>query len=157
MTFAGDQWNSLDPALVAYLLANQGSATFLVATPTSSYASLFMLATDQPAMALGGYQGWDRILTPEQLARDAADGVVRFFWIGGGGPGTGRGGGQGNGPGPSDGQIPASSSQDATADLLAWVRARCTVVPAAQWQTVSGRADPTGQQLYDCGAPTGPG
>jgi len=157
MTFAGDQWNSLDPALVAYLLANQGSATFLVATPTSSYASLFMLATDQPAMALGGYQGWDRILTPEQLARDVADGVVRFFWIGGGGPGTGRGGGRGNGPSPSDGQIPASSSQDATADLLAWVRARCTVVPAAQWQTVSGRADPTGQQLYDCGAPTGPG
>ncbi|HLG69365.1 MAG TPA: glycosyltransferase family 39 protein, partial [Chloroflexota bacterium] len=64
MTFSGAQANSLDPQLIRYLLAHQGKARFLVATATTSYASLFILQTNQPAMALGGYQGWDRILTP---------------------------------------------------------------------------------------------
>ena len=34
-------------------------------------------------MALGGYQGWDRILTPQQLAGLVADGAVRFFYLSG--------------------------------------------------------------------------
>jgi 4-amino-4-deoxy-L-arabinose transferase-like glycosyltransferase len=157
MTFAGDQWNSLDPSLVQYLLANQGDAEFLVATPTSSYASLFMLATDRSAMALGGYQGWDRILTPDKLAELVSSGTVRFFLIGGGGgPGGGFGGpgpfGGGGGPNGGDGRIPGGSSQDATADLTAWVRASCTLVPAETWQsgTPSSSRGPGNQQLYDC-------
>jgi hypothetical protein len=157
MTFAGDQWDSLDPALVHYLLANQGNATFLVATPTSSYASLFMLATDQPAMALGGYQGWDRILSPERLAALVHDGVVRYFWMNGAGPG-GFGGGRG---GPGDGQAVVSSSQDATGDLLAWVRSSCAVVPSEQWQAADDgeldRGELRGLQLYDCGELVGQG
>ncbi len=68
MTFAGDQVPTLPAQLLSYLLANQKGAKFLVATTTSSYASLFILQTNQPAMALGGYQGWDHILTPAQLA-----------------------------------------------------------------------------------------
>jgi hypothetical protein len=148
MTFAGDQWDSLDPDLVQYLLANQGSATFLVATPTSSYASLFMLATDQPAMALGGYQGWDRILSPERLAALVHDGVVRYFWMNGAGPG-------GFGGGPGDGQAIVRSSQDATGDLLAWVRSSCAVVPPEQWQAADhgepDRGETRGLQVYDCG------
>lgn len=55
-TFVGDPWQSLDRGMVDYLLARQGSDPYLVAT-SSSYASLFILATDQPALALGGYQG----------------------------------------------------------------------------------------------------
>jgi hypothetical protein len=156
MTFAGDQWNSLDPRLVQYLLANQGSSRFLVATPTSSYASLFILATDRPAMALGGYQGWDRILTPARLAEQVSQGAVRFFWINGGGGFTG----DGNSPAPDDGQTVVSSSQDATVDLLAWVRETCTVVPAEEWQggaEQGGRADARGNQLYDCAAVAGGG
>ena len=147
MTFAGDQWNSLDPNMVQYLLDNQGSARFLVATPTSSYASLFMLATDQPAMALGGYQGWDRILTPERLANLVTQGTVRFFLVGsGGGPGFGGGGPRGGN------QIPGGSSQDATGDLTAWVQASCAAVPVTAWQAgdAAGGRNPGGLQLYDC-------
>ena len=48
-------------------------------------------------------------------------GVVRFFYINGGGPGGNQRGG--------DGQAPTSSSQDATGDLLAWVRSSCSAVP----------------------------
>jgi hypothetical protein len=151
MTFAGEGWNSLDPGLVAYLVANQGSARYLVVTPTSSYASLFILATGKPAMALGGYQGWDRILTPEQLAGLVADGTVRFFYLSGGGALPGGFGGPGG--------------QDATADLTVWVRASCTAVPAQAWQsgpTAAGSSGfgrgfaAQGQQLYDCAAPAGP-
>ena len=81
LTFAGPNWNRLDPGLVSYLQANQGSATYLVATTSSSYASLFILDSAQPAMALGGYQGWDRILTPPELSQIVANGDVRFFYL----------------------------------------------------------------------------
>ena len=152
-TFAGDQWDRLDPALVQYLQANHGSARYLVATPTSSYASLFMLVTDQPAMALGGYQGWDRILTPARLAEQVADGTVRFFLL------------------DAAGQARPANTSDATADLAAWVRATCAAVPPEQWRTSpagpSGAAAPDGpparafgpglqsQQLYDCATSVG--
>jgi hypothetical protein len=138
-TFAGDQWNSLDPGLVRYLEANQGAARFLVATPTSSYASLFMLASDQPAMALGGYQGWDRILDRSQLASLVADDSVRFFLLD-----------------ARAGRSRQPDDQDATAELASWVHATCAVVPAAQWQTGRVGAQPgrgpglQGPQLYDC-------
>ena len=81
MTYAGNQIPTLNAGLLRYLEKNQGSARYLVATATSSYASLFILQTNQPAMALGGYQGWDRVLTPTSLAKLVADGAVRFFYL----------------------------------------------------------------------------
>jgi hypothetical protein len=155
MTFAGAQWNNLDARLVHYLVANQGSAEFLVATPTSSYASVFMLATDQPVMALGGYQGWDRILTPDQLAALVKAGTIRFFYLSGtttnaagGANATGRTNNSASGAGVN------VSTLDATADLSAWVQSSCTVVSTATWQGTGTAAATTttaqGQQLYDC-------
>jgi 4-amino-4-deoxy-L-arabinose transferase-like glycosyltransferase len=132
LTFAGPNWNQLDPALVSYLEANQGSAEYLVATTTSSYASLFILDSGQPAMALGGYQGWDRILTPSQLAQQVADGAVRFFYL----PQQ-RGGGN---------RQASNSSVDGTSDLVAWVNANCGVVQNGLWQSAGGL------QLFDCRA-----
>jgi 4-amino-4-deoxy-L-arabinose transferase-like glycosyltransferase len=147
-TFAGEQWNTLDPGLVSYLLANQGSARYLVATPSSSYASLFILATDQPALALGGYQGWDQVVSPAGLATMVSDLAVRFFLL----------------PAASGFDQPAGGGTDATAALQRWVRARCAEVPTAQWQADPVPADPArgrgfgaagrGQELYDCGAGT---
>jgi 4-amino-4-deoxy-L-arabinose transferase-like glycosyltransferase len=152
-TFAGPGWNVLDPGLVHYLLVNQGSARFLVATPTATFASLFMLATDQPALALGGYQGWDRILTPAQLAQQVQAGLVRFFLLDA--PGTP--------PRPG-------AENDQTADLATWVHAHCAEVPPERWQAYPASAPtassamppPTAQpsapatsfaetqRLYDC-------
>jgi hypothetical protein len=130
MTFAGAQAGTLDPQLVRYLLAHQGSARFLVATTTSSYASLFILDTNQPAMALGGYQGWDRILTPAQLARLVAQGVVRYFYL----PASANG--SVGGPGTGSAAV-ATGSTDQTGDLTQWVRTTCTVVPSSTWQTAA--------------------
>jgi hypothetical protein len=135
---------------VQYLLANQGDARYLVATPTSTYASIFMLATDQPALALGGYQGWDRILTPAQLASLVRAGMVRFFYLNGN---AGRGFNTG-------GVAGAAESQDATADLTAWVQSSCATVPASAWQGTSGTTTAGfgqgQQQLYDCASVSAP-
>jgi 4-amino-4-deoxy-L-arabinose transferase-like glycosyltransferase len=132
ITFAGAGWDQLDPVLVAYLEQQQGASEYLVATTSSTYASLFILDTGQPAMALGGYQGWDRIVSPADLPALIADDVVRFFYL----PA------QPTGTGPT-------TSLDATADLAAWVRLSCSAVPASTWQSTASRND-GGMQLYDC-------
>jgi 4-amino-4-deoxy-L-arabinose transferase-like glycosyltransferase len=134
MTFAGQNWDSLDPALVKYLVSNQGTTTYVAATSTSSYGSVLTLLTDQPVMALGGYQGWDRILDPAQLASLVQQRTVRFFLLSTGQGGRGFGG-----------------SQDATADLTAWVQSNCSSVPASTWQ---GRSS-GGLQLFDCASAVG--
>ncbi len=155
MTFAGNQIPTLDSKLVDYLLANQHGAKFLVATATSSYASLFILQTNQPAMALGGYQGWDRILTPATLARAVASNTVRFFYISaerGAGQSSGTGGAQST---ASSRQLPGDS--DATADLTQWVVAHCKAVSSSTYQGTSSTAAGGGRdfgggglQLYSC-------
>lgn len=127
MTFAGQNWDTLDPRLVNYLESNQGATTYLAATTTSSYSSVLTLLTEKPVMALGGYQGWDRILDPAQLATLVQDGAVRFFLLSGG-RGFPRG------------------TQDATADLAGWVQANCSVVSPSTWQGQTTG----GLQLYDC-------
>jgi 4-amino-4-deoxy-L-arabinose transferase-like glycosyltransferase len=132
ITFAGASWNQLDPGLVAYLQQQQGATEYLVATTSSTYASPFILDTGQPAMALGGYQGWDRILTPADLPALIASHTVRFFYL----PAQATGGGP-------------TASLDATADLAAWVRTSCSAVPASSWQSAASRTD-AGMQLYDC-------
>jgi hypothetical protein len=154
MTFAGNQVPTLPAKLLAYLAANQKGAKFLVATTTSSYADLFILQTNQPAMALGGYQGWDHILTPAQLAQDVASNVVRYFYI----PAGGFGGvGSFGGARGASSSIP-SGDADATGDLTAWVRANCSLVPSTSWQSTASGGGRTGGglQLYGCTSVTKP-
>jgi len=133
-----------------------------VATTTSSYASLFILATNQPAMALGGYQGWDRIVTPTGLATLVADGTVRYFYLPAGRGGAATPARQGFAAGAAR---TSTGSSNATGDLTQWVYAHCPVVPAARWHTgtaasnrggqAAGAPGPAGagrggQQVYDC-------
>ncbi|MBV9578671.1 MAG: glycosyltransferase family 39 protein, partial [Chloroflexi bacterium] len=129
MTFAGQNWDPLDSSLVTYLESQQGTTTYLAATATSSYASVLTLLTNQPVMALGGYQGWDRILDPTQLAVLVHNNTIRFFLLSANSTG-GRG-----------------QNQDATADLTAWVEANCS---ASTWQGQT----PGDLQLYDCASPS---
>src|SRR5713226_260230 len=135
-----DQNAGVDSALIRYLEANQGNATYLVATPSSMTADGIILATNKPVMALGGFGGSDPILTTAQLATLIHQGTVRYFLLGsfrdGGQPppqfledipeqfrdriGDRSGGGGGFGFG---GQQSA---------LTSWVTQHCTVVPASQ-------------------------
>jgi len=103
-----------------------------------------------PAMALGGYQGWDRILTPAQLAQAVASNAVRYFYIS-----TGRGGNQSAPTTSSTSSSQLAGSADATGDLTQWVEAHCAVVPSSQLQSTTSNATGfggggSGLQLYSC-------
>lgn len=162
LTVAGANWDVLDAKLVSYLEAQQGNTRFLVATTTSTYASIFMLKTNQPAMALGGYQGWDRIVTPAQLAAIVKNGTVRFFYLSAnqqnngaqGQPSGGMPGGNAANGGPQGGNNSATAKLNSTNDdLVQWVTNSCSAVPSNLWQTSSTNSGGNrvgGMQLYDC-------
>ncbi len=162
--FAGGRGNnaSTNQALVSYLEANQGKATYLVATPSSMTADSIILATNKPVMALGGFGGSDPILTTDQLAALVSHGTVRFFLLG-----SVRDGGQ---PSPQFLQDIPEQFRDLIRDrfggrggfgggqqsaLTSWVTQHCTAVPASQLQlstsntqNVPGQVGVSG--LYDC-------
>ena len=102
---------SANSALVSYLEAHQGAATYLVATMSANQAAPLILATGKAVMALGGFTGSDPILTVAQLQRLIQSGQVRYFLLGGGGFGG-----------------PGGSSNSA---LTAWVQANCTAVSSS--------------------------
>jgi 4-amino-4-deoxy-L-arabinose transferase-like glycosyltransferase len=154
-----------DQALIRFLEANQGNATYLVATPSSMTADTIILATNKPVMALGGFGGSDPILTTDQLAALVSQGTVRYFLLGSFGGGTQI-------PPPFLDQIP-ERFRDFIRDrsggggrggfggqqsaLTSWVTQHCTVVPASQWQsstndTQNAPGPVGGNQLYDCAA-----
>ena len=127
--FAGDAGGT-NRALVDYLLANRGDATWLVAVSSANQAGPIQLASGAPVMAMGGFMGSDPAPTLERLQAYVRDGRLRFVMLGGrgGGP-SGLGGFFG---GDGSGNVAAARNQ--------WVTNACTPV------TVSGV---TGD-LYDC-------
>jgi len=150
---SGGRASSLDRGLVRYLEARQGAARYLVATTSStSYGDTFILATGRPVMTLGGYQGWDRIVTPTGLARLVTNGTVRYFYLPTSSSAGGFGGGPGGGPGGAS--AVASSLARTNDDLTTWVQKRCTAVPTTAWQTstTATGSGTGGAQLYDCAA-----
>ena len=115
--------------LIAYLEANKGDATWLVAVASSNEAAPIQLATGDAVMAVGGFNGSDDALTVDQLQAYVAGGQLRYFLVSGGGFG---------GPGGSRG-----SGGSAGSEVLTWVTAHGTLVDQAG-----------GAQLYDL-APAG--
>jgi 4-amino-4-deoxy-L-arabinose transferase-like glycosyltransferase len=69
--------------LTSFLVANRGSAKFLVAVPNAVVAAPLIVATGMPVMAIGGYLGDDPILSPAALQQLVGDGDVRFVMLGG--------------------------------------------------------------------------
>ncbi len=123
-----------NPALVRYLEANQGSAKFLVATPSASAAEPFILSTNKPVMAMGGFSGNDPILTTSSLQTLINDGIVRFFLLNAAGT-TGRAAGRKGGQQSS---------------LSSWVSAHCKAVPTSDWHPSAKSTGTGSSRLYDC-------
>jgi 4-amino-4-deoxy-L-arabinose transferase-like glycosyltransferase len=109
----GGMGASLDSATLEYLVANQGSAKWIVAVGNASTASQIELSTGEAVMAMGGFTGSDNAPTLEQLQALIASGDLRFVAAGGGG-----GGGR----------------QAGSSDVSSWVTSACTAV------SVSGSA-----------------
>jgi 4-amino-4-deoxy-L-arabinose transferase-like glycosyltransferase len=149
----GGPGRQVSPQLLAYLLANQGDAKFLVAVNGANSAAPIILATGKPVVAMGGFIGSDPAPTVAQLQQMVASGELRFVLAeGGAGPaggndavapvdtgnarrGAAEGAGGRFGPGDSSGR-------------MAWVTANCAPVDAAAY---GGQG---GQQLYDCALAT---
>jgi 4-amino-4-deoxy-L-arabinose transferase-like glycosyltransferase len=106
------QPSATSTALVDYLVANKGDATWIVAVSGSQEAGSLELASGEAVMAMGGFSGSDPTPTLAQLQEYVRTGKLRYVLIGGGGgPGGGFGGG--------------SSS------IASWVAANGTVVNIA--------------------------
>jgi 4-amino-4-deoxy-L-arabinose transferase-like glycosyltransferase len=123
------QGGATEQALIDYLQANQGAATYLVATSNSNAAAPIILATGQPVMSLGGFLGSDPILSVQQFASLVQAGTVRFV-LAGGGPGFGGG----------------------SSGIMDWVQQHCAPVSLGTSTASTGRG---AGALYDCAAPAG--
>jgi 4-amino-4-deoxy-L-arabinose transferase-like glycosyltransferase len=79
-------------ALNDYLVANRGTATWIVAADGSMTAGSIELATGLPVMAMGGFTGSDPAPTLDQMKSYIASGKLRFVLAGGSGGFGGMGG-----------------------------------------------------------------
>ena len=95
-----------DTALVDYLVANRGSAAWIVAVSGSGTAASIELSSGEPVMAMGGFNGGDPAPTLEQLQAYVASGQLRYILLGG----------QGGGP------------NDSASAISSWVTANGTAV-----------------------------
>jgi 4-amino-4-deoxy-L-arabinose transferase-like glycosyltransferase len=71
----------VQPELRDYLVEHQGRARYLVAAVNAPIAAPFILDTGKSVMALGGYSGFDQILSVQQVATLVQQGDVRFFLL----------------------------------------------------------------------------
>ncbi len=171
---------SANTALIRYLEAHQGNDRYLLATLNSMSAAPIIIATGKPVMALGGFSGADRIVTPSGLSTFVSNGTVRYFMLNGGFGGFGgarsfnlddlppqvRAFMEGQGRRSDRGGFGGGGfGGGGNADLSQWVTGHCAVVPSSLWQntstpSISGGFGGRGGagQLYDCAShPTGTG
>lgn len=87
---------SVSHEMKAMLKADAGKYTWVAATIGSQSASGYQLATDDPVMAVGGFNGTDPSPTLAQFKQYVADGKIHYFI------GSGSAGGNSNTGGSSD-------------------------------------------------------
>jgi 4-amino-4-deoxy-L-arabinose transferase-like glycosyltransferase len=78
-------------SITAMLQEDADSYTWAAATVGSNSASGYQLASEQPVMAIGGFNGSDPSPTLAQFQQDVADGEIHYFIASGDGMGGGRG------------------------------------------------------------------
>lgn len=71
----------VDAATVRYLLTHRGDDHFIVAALNSYLTAPLIVATGQPVMDMGGFNGSDPILTASTLARLVAQDKVHLFLL----------------------------------------------------------------------------
>ena len=81
-----------DMALTKYLLANQGSAKWIVAVNSANESAPIQLSTGQPVMSIGGFNGSDNSLTLEQFKQLVTEGQVKYYAVSSRGRSGGPGG-----------------------------------------------------------------
>jgi 4-amino-4-deoxy-L-arabinose transferase-like glycosyltransferase len=103
-----------NPALTKLLQADAGRYTWAAATVNSNNAAGYQLASGEPIMAIGGFNGTDPAPTLAQFEKYVSEGKIHYYIASGGGFGAGGFGGAGGG-----------SSDDASA-ITSWVESHFT-------------------------------
>jgi 4-amino-4-deoxy-L-arabinose transferase-like glycosyltransferase len=83
--------SSSNPALTKLLEADASRYTWVAATVNSNSAAGYQLASDEPIMAIGGFNGTDPAPTLAQFEKYVAEGKIHYFIAGGGAGGFGGG------------------------------------------------------------------
>ena len=126
--------------LVTFLREHNRGEEFLLATVNARLAAPVIIATGEPVMALGGFNGSDPILAADGFASLVAARHVRFALIGDGAPGLRRVFGEGH-----------------QKELVGWIRANGRPVDPALWRSTGDGlagwtrrgAEAAGVELYD--------
>ena len=74
------------------LQADGGHYTWVAATVNSNSAAGYQLASDDPVMAIGGFNGTDPAPSLSQFEKYVSEGKIHYFISGGGAGGFGSGG-----------------------------------------------------------------
>ena len=133
-----------DAVLVQLLQRDVGAYTWVAATVGANSGAGVELATDDPVMAIGGFNGTDPVPTLAQFQQLVAAGRIHYFLAGGGfagGPRAGTGSPQGGNPagGPA-----GPGAANAAGQIATWVEQHFTA------STVGGVT------VYDLTQPTQP-
>jgi 4-amino-4-deoxy-L-arabinose transferase-like glycosyltransferase len=110
--------------LVALLQRNSQDYTWVAATVRSNSAAGIQLATGDPVMSIGGFNGTDPAPTLQQFQQDVSQGKIHYF-IAGGGVGRG-GGGFGQGAGGAAGGFGGGGGSSTASQITTWVEQNFT-------------------------------
>ena len=123
-------------ALLSYLEAHQGTATWLVATSDAqSAAEIILQSGGRAAIGMGGFTGDDPAMSVAKLKGYIASGKLHYVLVDGTGSAGGPGGGRAN------------------AAATAYVTSDCTVVKASEYggSTTTAAGSTASESLYYCG------
>ena len=107
-----------NPALTKALQNDASRYTWVAATVNSNNAAGYQLASDEPVMAIGGFNGTDPAPTLAQFEHYVSEGKIHYFIAGGG---AGFGGGAGGGSSDDASQITSWVESHFTAETLGGV------------------------------------
>ena len=140
---AGGLLNSSTPgaAITALLSTNADQYTWVAATVGANRGAGYQLATGDPVMAIGGFNGSDPSPTLAQFQELAQSGKIHYF-IADGGNGGGPGGPGGSSTG-SGSQISTWVSQNYTAQTVDGVTVYDLTAPTSTTSTTTGTSGTT--------------
>lgn len=161
---AEPSWNPLvDTTTMRYLLTHRGEDRFIVGAVNSYITAPIIVATGQPVLDMGGFNGADPILTDHLLAQLVAQDQVHLFLL----PSTNVTAAQRlalfgpeAAPPAQRGAARVLAATDATAGVVGasytdsltfWISKHCTPVPPKQWSSATYATHRLGAwELFAC-------
>ncbi|MET8839169.1 glycosyltransferase family 39 protein [Streptomyces rubiginosohelvolus] len=119
---------TVDTEAKALLTKDADDYTWVAAAVGAQNAASYQLATGEPVMAIGGFNGSDPSPTLAQFKKYVAEGEIHYFVSGGGMGGGMRGGAVGEGGGGTGGGPGGMGSSGTSSQISSWVTENFTEV-----------------------------